>query len=76
VRELTVADSQGVGLRTPVTTDGVDIAGADTAALDLDVNVVVAEGLGVELLLVELLPGLGAVDLEAAELLGVRRHDG
>lgn len=69
-----MADGQRVGLGTPVALDGVNITGADTAALNLDIDVVVSEGLRVELLLLEVLPGLGAVDLEAGELLGDVGH--
>ena len=43
------------------------VTGADTAALNLDVDVVVAERLGLELVLVKFGPSLGAVDLEAGE---------
>ena len=69
---LTVADSKGEFLFTPAAVDGVDIAAADTAGLDLDVDVVVAKRLGLELVLVKFGPGLGSVDLEAGKLFGVR----
>lgn len=69
-----MTDGQRVGLSTPVTLDGVNITGADTAAFNLDIDVVISEGLRVELLLLEVLPGLGAVDLEAGELLGNVGH--
>lgn len=59
-------------LLAPTAADGVNIATANTTAFNLDVNVVVAKGLGLELVLVELGPGLGAVDLEAGELFGDR----
>ena len=59
-------------LLSPASTDGVYITAADTAALNLDVDIVVTEGLRLELILVELEPGLRSVDLEPSELLGVR----
>ena len=45
-------------LLAPTAADGVDIATADTTALDLDIDVVVTEGLGLEFVLVELRPRL------------------
>ena len=66
----TVSNSKRELLLAPTATDCVDIATADTAALDLDIDVVVTKRLGLELVLVELGPGLGAVDLEAGELFG------
>lgn len=69
-----MADGEGVGLSTPVTLDGVDITGANTAALDLDIDIIVSKRLGVKLLLLEVLPGLRAIDLEAGELLGDVGH--
>lgn len=59
-------------LLSPAAANGVDIAPAYTTALDLDINIVVAERLWLELVLVEFEPGLGPVDLETSELLGVR----
>lgn len=44
-----VADADGQRCTTPAAVDCVNIATADTAALDLDVDVVVAEDLGFEL---------------------------
>lgn len=72
----TVSDSKGELLLAPSTRDGVQVAAADAAGLDLDVDVVVAKGLGVKLVLVELIPRLGAVDLEARELVGIRHCSG
>lgn len=69
-----MADGQRVGLSTPITLDGVDVTGANTAALDLDIDIIVFKRLGVKLLLLEVLPGLRAVDLEAGELLGDVGH--
>ena len=68
----TVTDGKGKVLLAPSSADGVDVAAADTAALDLDVDVVVTEGLGLEFVLVEFKPCVGSVDLEAGELLWVR----
>jgi hypothetical protein len=67
-----VANGKGEVLLAPTAADGVHIAAADTAGLNLDVNVVIPEWLWLELVLVELCPGLGSVDLEAGELVGVR----
>ena len=60
-------------LLAPTAAEGVDITSTHTTALDLDVDVVVTEGLGLEFVLVELSPGLGAVDLEAGKLFGDSR---
>lgn len=70
-----VADGQRVRALTPVTADGMTVAGADTAALDLDINVMVAKGTGLEGVLLEVGPVLGAGRLETLELVG-DRHDG
>lgn len=67
-----MAYGKGVVLGAPFAVDGVEIAGADATALDLNVDVVIAKGLRLELILVEVLPRLGAIDLEAGELFGVR----
>ena len=68
----TVSHDQRKVLLAPPAADGVDITAADTAGLDLDVHVVVAERLWLELVLVELCPSLGSVDLKAGKLVGVR----
>lgn len=67
-----VADGEGVGTAAPVAGDGVQVAGANAAALDLDINVVRTEGAGRPGVLFELKPVLGGGGLEAGELLGVR----
>lgn len=51
----------------PATGECVDVGAADAATLDLDVDIVIFERLGLQLLLLELLAGLGGVDAEAAE---------
>lgn len=71
-----MADGKGEVLLAPTSGDGVHVAAADTAALDLDIDVVVAERLGLELVLVELKPRVGPVDLVAGELLWVRHLGG
>ena len=68
-----VADSERVRAGTPVAADGVTITGADTTALDLDVNIVLAKGTRLEGVLLEVGPVLGAGGLEALELVGDRR---
>jgi outer membrane protein W len=72
----TVANGEGEVLLAPSSGDGVDITAADTAALNLDIDVVVAERLGLELVLVEFQPRVRSIDLEAGELLWVRHLGG
>jgi len=67
----TVSDGKGELLLAPSAGDGVQVATADAAGLNLNVNVVVAKGLGVKLVPVELIPRLGAIDLEARELVWI-----
>lgn len=69
---LTMSDNQRELLLSPATRDSVDVTAADTAALDLNVDIVVTKGLGVELVLVEFGPAVRALDLEARELFWVR----
>jgi hypothetical protein len=71
-----VTDSEGEVLLAPSSGDGVHIATADTAALNLDIDVVVAKRLGLELVLVEFEPCVRTIDLEAGELLGIRHLGG
>ena len=71
-----MSDSQGELLLAPAAADGVEIAAADATGLDLDVDVVVAKGFGVKLILVKLVPCLGPIDLEARELVGIRHGGG
>jgi hypothetical protein len=66
-----VANGKREVLLAPASADGVDVTAADTAALDLDIDIVVTERLGLELVLVEFEPGLGPINLESGELLGV-----
>ena len=70
-----MSDGQRVLLLAPAAIERVDVAAADTAALDLDVDIIVAKRLGLELVLVEFEPGVGPVDLEASELVGVRHGE-
>jgi hypothetical protein len=44
-----VADAEGEALAAPAAADGVDIGAADAAGLDLDLDIVVLEGLGRDL---------------------------
>jgi hypothetical protein len=69
-----VAYGERIRAAAPVTADGVAIAGADTAALDLDVDIVLAKGTGLKRVLLEVGPVLGAGGLKALELVG-NRHD-
>lgn len=70
-----VADSKWEVLFTPATSNGMNIAGAYTTALDLYFYVVVPKRLGVELVLVELRPGLRRFDLEALVLIEFRHFE-
>ena len=67
-----MADGKGEMLLAPAATDGVHIRATDSTALNLDINVVVAKWLWLKLVLVELEPSLGSIDLEAGKLLGIR----
>ena len=66
-----MTNSQRKVLLAPATADGVHIAAADTAGLNLDVDVVFPKRLRLELVLVEFGPGLGSIDLEAGELVWI-----
>lgn len=66
-----VADGERVWAATPIAANGVQVTGADTAALNLDVDVVVAKGPGIPRVLFKLLPFLGTGSLEARELFRV-----
>lgn len=70
-----VADGQRVWAVTPVAVDGVLVAGADTAGLDLDVDIVVAKGTRLPRALLEIQPVLLAGGLEAFELVGVSHFE-
>lgn len=67
-----MADRERELLRAPTAGDGVDVAGAHTAALDLDLHVVVTERLRVEFVLVELCPGVRRLNLETLVLIEFR----
>lgn len=69
-----VAYSERIRATAPVAADGVTITGADTTALDLDVDIVLAKGTGLKRVLLEVGPVLGAGGLKALELVG-NRHD-
>jgi type IV secretory pathway TrbD component len=72
----TVSNSQREMLLAPASADCVDIAGAHAAALDFDVNIVIAKRLGLELILVEFEPCLRSLDLESSEFVRVRHGGG
>jgi hypothetical protein len=69
-----VTDGERVRAVTPVTVDLVHVTGADTAALNLDINVLLVEGTGSKVILLEVGPVLKTGGLEARELLGVVDH--
>ena len=62
-----VADAQRTLELAPAAGDGMHIGPADAAALDLYVDIVIPKRLGLELVAVELVPGLGRVNNEALE---------
>ena len=72
---LTVSYGKREVLLSPASADGVYITATDTAALNLDIDIVVTKGLRLELILVELEPGLRSIDLEPSELLRVRHGE-
>lgn len=65
-----MTDAQREVLLSPTAADRVQIAGADSAGLNLDIDIVIAKGLGGQLVLVELGPLVGILDLETDKLLG------
>jgi len=69
-----VTDTDWCGSITPPSSDGVNIRTADTAALDLDVDIVVAKLLWFEFLLLELLVLSQLIYHKPLELVWVR-HD-
>ena len=62
-----VADADGQWYLAPAAIDAVDVGATDTAALDLDVDIMVTELLGFELLFLELGPFLLIRDHETFE---------
>jgi hypothetical protein len=54
-------------LLSPPSGDGMQITGTNTTSQNLNVNIIVAEWLGRELIEVELCPFLRVLDLEALE---------
>lgn len=66
-----VADGERVRAATPIAAYSVQVTGADTAALNFDVDVVIAKGTGIPGVLFKLLPFLGTGSLEARELFRV-----
>ena len=73
---LTVSNCQGKLLLSPTAVDGVNITSADTASFNLDVDIVVAERLRLELVLVKVEPGVRSVDLEPGKRLWVWHLEG
>ena len=66
-----VADGERVWAATPIAANGVQVTGADTTALNLDVNVVVAKRTGIPRVFFKFSPFLGTGGLEAGELFRV-----
>lgn len=70
-----VTDAERTLEVAPAAGDGVDVRPADAAALDLDVDIVILKRLGLELVAVELVPGLGRVNDEALESVWVAHFE-
>lgn len=73
-----MTDAEGEVLLAPAAGDSVQVAAADSAGFNLDVDIVVFEWLGLVLLLceVELLSWRGAGDLESGESVWVNHCEG
>lgn len=69
-----MANSEWVGALAPVSRDGVLVRGANAASLDLNIDIIVAQGPWRPRTLLEVGPFLGTGGLETGELLGIR-HD-
>lgn len=70
-----VADTQGALIVAPAACDGVDVRAAHAAGLDLDVDVLVPERLGRQLLLFKLVPSFGPCDAEALECVWISHFE-
>jgi hypothetical protein len=73
--ELTMADAEREFLLSPTSTDRMQITGADTARLDLNINIVITKGLRLKLIEVKLGPFLRILNLEAFEGVWVNHFD-
>lgn len=71
MKSHTVTNCKREMLRSPAATDGMDITPAHTTSLNLDIHIVIAKWLRLELVLVELGPGLWSIHLEPGEGLGI-----
>lgn len=71
-----VPDGERVRAVAPVAANLVSVAGADTAAFDLEVDVIVAKRSGLPRVLFEILPVVERGRLEALELVGDRHGCG
>lgn len=72
---LTMTDAEREMLLSPPSTDRMQITGADTARLDLNINIVVAERLGLKFIEVKLSPFLRVLNLEAFEGVWINHFD-
>jgi hypothetical protein len=75
LRYHTMTDTERVILLSPATTDGVNITGADATSINLDIYVVIAKWLWLELVLVKFLPRVRSIDLEAFKGIWVNHCD-
>jgi len=71
-----MTNTQWEMLLSPSSTDCMKITGAHTACFNLDVNVVITEWLGLEIIQVEFGPFLWVLNLETFERIGVNHDDG
>ena len=62
-------------LLAPSSRHGMQVARTNTTSLDLDIDIVVAERLGLELIELELSPMLGILDLEALERIWINHPE-
>ena len=62
-------------LLAPAARDRVQITGTNTTRLDLDIDIVVTERLGLQLVQLEIRPMLRILDLEASERIWINHFD-
>lgn len=71
-----MANAQREVLVSPSSSNGMEISTANTTGLDLDIYIVIAEWLGLEVPLVELSPCPWAINLESGKCIWINHYDG
>jgi hypothetical protein len=71
-----MADAQWEMLLSPSSTYCVEITGANTTSLDLNINIIIAKGFWLEIIEVELSPVLWVLNLEALEGIWINHLEG